>query len=284
MPDERRLEFQFRSGFWRETARRFSALEEFQMEIRHAFVHLESDMILSTSCKLAAFRDLPGKIKYPYLTPTEGIGSLFYSENVRSIRTFNVFLRRYLEENIRGTDMTALGTYARKYPNRVGILPTIIPGKATTRFEMGECSIAKKMSHNVAGFGGVFDGATLGQYLLGLDPRNGKGLRRLLHSPADHILDASALEIQLFDGNLFVGSQPGSSVYPVLSLHVHSKDLRAMRSDSRERLLAYRLRHRNRGPYSEFSVWGFFCWLKDSALRRGRYLSPCCAKRIVESR
>jgi hypothetical protein len=73
-------------------------------------------------------------------------------------------------------------------------------------------------------FGGYFDGATLGQFIYGLDARNSFGLRKIGFNHRNHPINPEILNLSFRSGNLVLLNEEPSSVF---NLHIHSKDIKA---------------------------------------------------------
>jgi hypothetical protein len=86
-------------------------------------------------------------------------------------------------------------------------------------------------------FKGIFDAAAIGQYLGGIDPRNGKNFQGFKREHSYLDLDNCQFEwnedhlgkkipVMIIDGDKI----------PIYNLHVHCKNLRAFRSDLETRI------------------------------------------------
>jgi hypothetical protein len=100
----------------------------------------------------------------------------------------------------------------------------------------------------------IFDGAKLGMYLFGSDPRNNWGLiRRFNKSPMGGLLDGDWLE---FDGEcLMIRSKVRQK--KIANLHVHAKK-HAIFADSWSLVLTNQIDKAKSGNSYAFSLYGFF--------------------------
>lgn len=256
----------FRRGFWRASMRRFEVLACFQAERGMPLVHLESDVIVLPGFDPSLLRIFGNRLAYPLLQPGSGIGSVVYSGSPAASAALATSIRQDRQRRDETNDMRALGRFATTHPDLVAILPTVNPEWPT------DCCCNARYrelaSANYSAVGAVFDGATVGQFLLGLDPRNHRG-RRILHQAQDHHgLDATRLDLRLDAGRLLVGPDGGAITTPVLNLHVHSKDRRAFDLRRGEKLLALRCAGDRRRPHMEFDPWGFASQAAYSLRRR----------------
>ena len=184
------LDRAFRAGFWQYTSERFFVVEAAMatLAIREA-LHVENDVMLYVEELL------------PRLAAAGGAGNL--------------------------NDMTVLGAYRARFPDRVEHLP-IVPADYPAPLRSATGLVPRdpsRYSRYAAEFGCIFDAAALGQYLGGTDPRNGDATGpgfvnesclfdpRLLHPGVDH--DAEGRRVP------FV-TTPGGR-HAVANLHIHSK-------------------------------------------------------------
>jgi len=253
----------FRSGFWVETSRRFVALRDFQEDLKEPMVHVESDVVLFPSLELNGFERLDKGLAFPLVADDIGIASVLYSREARDMN--NLVQSMLTSQKLHGAvnDMQMLGLLSSEREDSVSVLPTITPSREWVE-ETTVDSLLVKMSSNYSHFGGIFDAATIGQYLTGLDSRNYRGQRRIFTIPADHTLDPSKMRFQLFGDQLMVADGFNNVEIPVHCLHVHSKDLRVFTTRERTALLEERMRLHSGSERIEFDAWGLVRSLGDS--------------------
>jgi hypothetical protein len=119
---------------------------------------------------------------------------------------------------------------------------------------------------NTLGFAGVFDGISVGQYLLGIDPRNSRGVRILHRTQPSHAINPDKLVIGLDDKEnlVFKNIAENSLIY---NLHNHAKDLRLYGASSRGRLLKKRVATSRDGEQQEF-IFSIFVLAACRAIAR----------------
>jgi len=260
-------DLQFRSGFWLQTTRRFLALTSAQECLDSPVLHIESDVLLSPRIDLLAFSRLNQDISFGLVAPGIGVGALVYLRKPESSRFLSSFVLEEFKMPAKTNDMKILGAFARRYPEMVALLPTS-PSQESLLFKQDtDIEFRRAVSALRYHFGGIFDVATIGQYMGGTDPRNERGIRRVYFVSESHRIDPSLGAFSCEKGGLLSveDESPGSKV-EVLSLHIHSKDLRFFYDRSATRLIEKRITESRGRVVREFSLWGFFEALR-SALR-----------------
>jgi len=207
------------NGFWYKTIKRFYMLREFmKSESVFPVLHIESDVILFPNFPFERLSAFAADLAYPFVTESSAAASIFFVRSVKALEGFLTFAESDSLVNT-DTDMTLLARYAENHS--VTILPTLVPDQAAE-------SKLFPFGLEQSGFGGIFDAATYGQFLFGLDPRNNFGLRKVFSRPTSHL--ASPQELTFWfsknDKSLNVTTSSGSTL-PLFNLHIHSKDLRA---------------------------------------------------------
>jgi hypothetical protein len=247
----------FRSGFWLHTTRRFAALESYQKENDGPILHVESDVVILDRFNMESLNHCPTSIAYPLLSPSLGVGALVYLRRSSDSRKLATWMGAHGSSSIADNDMNRLAQVSRTRSSEVTILPTA-PTMASMLFrESAEDDFRIRVSENSGIFGGIFDGATLGQYLSGLDPRNDLGRRWLSVAPSDHLIDPGGVTFEAEEGDLWI-LEPGVEDHtPILNLHIHSKDVRMFDASKRARLLARRASEAARPVRAEMDYWAF---------------------------
>lgn len=256
----------FRRGFWRASLRRFEVLASFHTERGSPVVHLESDVIVLPGFRPSTLKAFGDRLAYPLLQPDSGIGSVVYLGSPDASATLAASIRQQRLRRDETNDMLALGRFAEERPDLVAILPTVDPAWPADCCR--DPDFRERASANFGAVGAVFDGATLGQFLLGRDPRNHRGRRIVHQAEPHHGIDATHLDVRMDDGVLLVGPKGAAISTPVLNLHVHSKDQRAFDLGQGEQLLAQRCSTDRTHPRVELDPWGFASQAGYSLRRR----------------
>lgn len=213
------LNTQFRGGFWRYTSERFACLTEYARESStRRFFHAELDNIVFDLTGLSTALDHIGEgIFSPRDNPERAIGSLIYVNRPESVTEL---VASYQSAHPPANDMIALGRYLNN--SKYGYsLPTDAALSAQTNWPYVDVRLC----------GGIFDAAAIGQYLLGIDPRNQpyRPIRNLFRNE-NNLIDFRHLVFRADEGGLYVKKINSTHEYRVLNLHVHSKAMKKARA------------------------------------------------------
>lgn len=195
-------------GYWLNTMMRLFALKQAaQLNPSEPFIHLESDVYLyAQKDNLQEFEFSQDSVSYPRLSASRGVASFLYSPNLDTLLTFLRKLSAILIENQSiVNDMDLLGCALNSETS------TELPSTPHNREELG-------INHY------IFDGAALGQYLLGIDPIHTDGSVVSGYQNSDYNFDISSFKWSIPRlGKLIVTIQ--NTDYEILNLHAHSKEI-----------------------------------------------------------
>jgi len=253
----------FRNGFWFTSLARFKALSIFMAsEGIDKLLHIESDVVLMPNFPFSKFAQMDDRLAYCLQGEGQGIAAILFVGSEDTLNNFLWFCVEEVKRNPKSTDMTILYRYWIEKPHQVLILPSLPNNSCKPDDYPGT---PKVISENLDTFGGIFDSISIGQYLLGIDPRNSRGRRILFREDEAHYLKVSQFKLEIVQNSLFLDQQ--GKRYPIFSLHVHSKDLRAFGILSLKQLLRKRILEMDQGEASELSIKE---WFKSSygVLRR----------------
>jgi hypothetical protein len=208
----------FRDQFWLHTTSRFFAILEFSHFLNAPFLQIEADVFLFKSFPFSKFEQIR-EIAFPLETSRTGAASIFYVPNSREIAEFVSFILEMTNLNSLETDMTLLGKYWTRYPQKVAILPSMTITRPLSKVDDAQSASMKNFDY----FQGVFDPLTYGMHLLGEDPMNSRGLIRFGKKPDNHLISSMKLKFELRDNSLFLIQDETS--HEIFCLHVHSKNL-----------------------------------------------------------
>ena len=215
-----RLDSSFRDGFWKFTTERLFVLED-AMEFLNIdeCVHLENDIMvyfnldemidrlrLTVGKKFAATYLGDRQLTYATLY----IGDLF---SFSQLTTYLVAQRSTENEMILGY------TFYTENPEYCAFLPTYPLDNGVIESYLG----AKT-------FKGVWDAAAYGQYIGGIDPRNGEGGRGFVNQNCAFRSDEFTYSWLSEGGLRYPLISKGSLSWPLYSLHIHSKELEKYKS------------------------------------------------------
>jgi hypothetical protein len=162
----------------------------------------------------------------------QAIASTLYFRNSEAAKRLAQLTLQESLSNPSTTDMHILRKLYELESINVQILPSAPVNSAA--FLCASVEMRAIFSQAVDYFGGVFDGFDLGQYLLGIDPRNMRGrsvVRSVNHS---HHLNCRELEFSMSAERNFPNIYDTGSMKPIplYSLHVHSKNLKLFQDKS----------------------------------------------------
>lgn len=237
--DELSHNSQFRNGFWRFSLERLLALEKWQETKigNHNFIHIESDILVLPSFPFSIF-DSISKLMWCNFNESHDVSALLYSPNLDETKWLVNQIREEIAQNRDLTDMTVLSKIKMNNPRRVEYFPSLA-------------------NSNSAYFRGVFDGAAIGMWLNGRDPRNHLGsIRRHLELP-ESIDKPEEAKFSLNTKNHLTATV-NKKEYSIYNLHIHSKHLGLLSRFWRISLKLDLARARNNFPKNSYSVRALF--------------------------
>lgn len=223
----------FWDGFWYRTLKRFFMLEEFLRKTpKTPILHIESDVLLLPNFPFDDFRQITNGLAFPVISEDLGVASVLYIPELKHLTEFLDFCHDISQNSPRETDMTLLAKFA-KFSRNALVLPTLLGSQIKL---LGQQSLELRSEFtNQKLFRGLFDGATYGQFLFGIDPRNNLGRRSLFIQYAHHFAKPRVMQFCLANQksgfSLQIGIQDDTT-YPLYCLHIHSKDLRVFDIES----------------------------------------------------
>ena len=211
----------FRNGFWQYSSIRLFALLDY-VSSSHArnVLHLESDVLLFANFPLKQVSSHDGLIWCNY-NEQRDVAAIMYVPNSEYAEWMLHKLYEIYQLDSMQTDMSALRTLAIQHPKKIAYFDD---GSRKLSSEKSSYKEARDSSRNFFGseLEGMFDGATIGMWLTGEDPRNHKGyLVRLNHLDEGNI-DLRNLKFNV-DG-IGLGALKEGTQIPIYNLHIHSKN------------------------------------------------------------
>lgn len=211
------LDRSFRGGFWFSASYRFFLIADFMRDRKLGdCIHLENDVVLyfDPTEKLDGFRDF-SRFSVP-LDRVRAIPGVVWIKDAAIAAELTQFIAMRSDAN----DMDALGAFAMRADLGAKPLPTVPLGYAKAKG-----MDLTRYCQGLEEFGGIFDGAAIGQYIGGVhwmnDPAN---TRFFVNESSDfHVGDCG------FSWEYGINRSP-SLVFDgvatkVLAVHAHSKDL-----------------------------------------------------------
>jgi len=216
----------YRDGFWLKTLERFFVLRDYFNTFNcESIFHAELDQLLFNCDQLIReinSTDLHG-IFVPIHSPTRAIASIFYCNDFFAI---DRFVRYVQESEPYENEMRLLASWAVLDKEHVHPLPTLATKLDNSNFLKQNGFSVFKNNY----ISGIVDGAQLGQWVAGQDPRN----LVFKEVPKNKYVEApdvgslsfeqlSQLEFNLLENNnLFVSFSDGLK-FKIYNLHIHSK-------------------------------------------------------------
>jgi hypothetical protein len=233
----------FRQSFWFNSLARFMAIKIYMEAMNdEPIIHLELDVWISENFPFLNFQEIKELIAFTLPSDTEGSAAILYLKNRRAINELVKCSEQIIKRTPSASDMTILREIydLNLIPNR--ILPSR-PAASNKKDSVFDSSL--------------FDPSSWGMYLLGQDPRNHKG-RQIIHmTQAKHYIHGS--EFKYLYENRSVKVFNNGDIYNLVTLHVHSKDLRIFSNFYREeRLLRKRIGSSANGEFYEMKLNLFF--------------------------
>lgn len=257
----------FRQGFWFKTLARIFVLNSFmQIHKGEPCLQIEADVFLFQDFPLSKVFSLNAEIAFPMESSNMGIASLLYLKDHNSAQSLTDFAKDAIQSDPQITDMSLLGRIAHSRTLKFVPLPTL---PESLQGALSQPEAINLVCQNTLCDSGVFDGITIGQYLLGVDPRNSRGRLVLHRVQPTHAINPEKL-ILTWDGvkNLSLNTPNGDS--QIYNLHNHAKDLRLYDNASRNNLLQKRISSSKKGETSEFNIQIFILVVLNAIRRRAR--------------
>lgn len=210
--DTSTLDVTFRNGFWKYTTERLFVLEDFCTQYKLSeFFHVENDNMIYFDGKslVKTFRQYSNGLMAPALSRKELTFGILYCNNLPVLSRLTEFILSTNSEN----EMSTSSRFFNTHIGSTSYLPSIPIENLDDRFVSG----------GLSDFKGIFDPAQYGQWLGGIDPRNGHSAP-FLFSNSEAIVQPTTFEYEIGDdGRYWIVSN--KSKFPIYLLHIHSKML-----------------------------------------------------------
>jgi hypothetical protein len=258
-----RHDWAFRANFWFNTLARYFAIDAYMSEHPdRSHLHLEADNFLFPNFPFEYFRNDESQLAFPMESDEMGVASVLFIPNTQALKVLIDTSVKEISQNPFATDMTILGKIANSteyLSSKLRVLPKELQDTLkATNFPSHFSSAAP--------IPGVFDAISHGQFLLGVDPRNFRGIRKVFAAQASHAVNPPEITYQMKSRNELSISQRGGS-WPIYNLHNHAKDLRLYSDSKRLKLLTTRIGQIQSGERNEFLL-PFFLKALSGALKR----------------
>lgn len=212
----------FRHNFWFTSLARLYALCDYVIEKDFPVLHIESDVIISRDFPLPVFKLCDRSIAYTLVGPLSGVASVLWLANPKAALHLREFIDECSRKDPTTTDMKILGQYQAKHAKRVRVLASF-PTANFNAYGLVPEQVIEDMIYTETLFNGYFDAADAGQYLLGDDPRNHRGVKYLRRELSTSYFKPSKSQFSYSSERKFVNIN-NSSINRFYSLHIHSKN------------------------------------------------------------
>ena len=217
------IDTHFRNGFWELTSKRLFLVHSLMREYEIVdVIHLENDVLVYYNCELL-FNTLDiNKIHFPVDTSYRAIASIMY---IPDSNIFGFILSLY---NTNLTDMQNLSVIQRMTPYLFDNFPICFQESDFTDEQRYVTQLFSK-------FKMVFDGAAIGQFLGGIDPRNTVNNENTVGFVSKECVikyDKYKIIWQTDKNDIkrpFIDHE--NNLIPIFNLHIHSKNLKMFSCD-----------------------------------------------------
>jgi hypothetical protein len=214
----------FRKGFWNYSLLRLFAVIRFAEEKETGVVlHIESDVLLMENFPFNVFTELT-KPAWLRFNESHDVASIFAIPNKQTALWLRSRFYELLSNGKHLTDMTLLSQISHEEAQRVELLPIAHNEKdlILRKSEISKDELTR-VTENYDKYGGVFDSAPIGMWLLGQDPRNHKGKLKRFINLSHSFIQPNQVKLQSIEKERQIMYDQGT---PIFDLHVHSKELK----------------------------------------------------------
>jgi hypothetical protein len=221
-----------RDGFWFYTTERFFYLYDFAIKsnLEHIF-HVENDnMLYSDVEKMLPFLSTNYQgIAATFDNEIRCIAGFMYIQNKKALKKMNEFLAHTASEGI--NEMESIAIFRQIFGKKIIDHLPIIPPEYISTYSLRTIQKRKNQNpdqycNNFIKFNSVFDAAALGQYLGGIDPRNGPSEPGFINESC--VFDPSLMDFEWVrdeEGRYVPFMKINNHMYRINNLHIHSKKL-----------------------------------------------------------
>jgi hypothetical protein len=222
-----KLDPKFRGGFWLHVlARYFALLEYSSIHPGNQLLYIESDVWIAQSFPFEQLAKL-STLAFPMSSLKQGVASTLYIPSLIQIKLLVDFISKEISRDPSLNDNELLGLFMEEnYPLSALTLPSLFPNEKNIQHHLHG-----NLDSDIEQFNGVFDAATWGQFLTGLDPMNSLGKRYIYMTHSHHALNPKGLSFSFDSNKQQLSVTDGNETMNIHSLHIHSKDIRIFKGD-----------------------------------------------------
>lgn len=257
---------EFRGNFWLTSIARFLALQDFAEFHVESFLHVESDVIISSDFPFDIVNRLKYDIAFPIVSNSQAIASTLFIRNHSAASQLARFSLECARADSSTTDMFVLHKFLLEFPE----IATILPSAFSFSQSIDSLNLCKRVREEENYFQAAFDGFDFGRFLFGDDPRNKRGFSTLRKKDPNSFLDVSKLNLVSTVERAFPSVRDGvtGGLIPLQSLHIHSKNLSLFRIKKTDEQIRRAVADSNLPPKRIFIVRVFIKSLVQAIRRR----------------
>lgn len=227
------------NGFWRYALERFLVLDDFIQQYNRSNVfHIENDVMIyfSLKDKLGIFQDnYSNMVATVFDCDERSVPSFVYIGTPKASNELANFIAS--RAHINTTDMETLNVFKDTYYGHKGHLPILIPAYAIdypmTNIFKQTAKSPKPFHHCLDQFQMIFDAATLGQFLGGIDPILGTSKPGFMGEASVFLPMHFKFSWEKDLQNRWIPYISYKDFkYPIANLHIHSKGLNRFLSNN----------------------------------------------------
>jgi hypothetical protein len=271
--DKLNSKIDFREGFWRVSLERLLAFTKFQIhEKMDHLLHLESDVLLFPNFPLELIRQ-QSKLLWCQYNSKLDVASLLYSPNFQSALYLQKEIENQLESNSSHTDMTLLSAIRQDSGPMISLFPSLPSAESVLINSKSNITLDSRihLSSQAKIFGGIFDPAAIGVWLLGKNLENTNAVSilhdRWIIESGDSYVDPSRIDFLFKPEGLLVFIENGEQI-PIFNLHVHSKDFKLLNLEWEREIHKYVKLSRDKLPIKKFNIKIFIALVKLNFKRK----------------
>jgi hypothetical protein len=257
--DKLNSKIDFREGFWRLSLERLLALTKFQIQNRmEHLLHLESDVLVFPNLPLDSIQQ-QNKLLWCQYNSKLDVASLLYSPNFQSASYLQQKIEDHLELNNSHTDMTLLSSIRQTSGKMISLFPSLPSAESHLINPKSQITFDSRiyLSSQFKIFGGIFDPAAIGVWLLGKNLENTKAMSilhdRWIIESGDSYVDPSRVNFVFKPEGSLVFTENGEQI-PIFNLHVHSKDFKLLNIDWEREIDKFIKLSKNNAPIKKFKI------------------------------
>jgi hypothetical protein len=192
---------------------------------------------------------------------------LFIGNSGAADELIRITLESATENNLT-TDMYVLNRLIKSKTTTFQLLPSSTSSKEA--LDNSNMQFLLKTKEALSIFSGIFDGADIGMYLFGEDPRNNRGFSKLRSRKYVNYLNVrKLLIINRFNREFpYVLDSENDIQIPVYSLHIHSKNLNLFKVNTIKKVISKSVKNSEKKSITIFSPMKFIWAVKNSIIRR----------------